>query len=307
MGKINPENTLTFESSQQLFNKVKKRLSSFDALGLIDDGDFYDHVYYVLEGLGLSAYQECEAVIPICDGVGKMPKNLRVHHATFKLRADYGNPPTINEQIPYIYYQTETSNVCPNKCCIECVGDESKQKIVVRTFVNSDEPCERKWSRQFPMVLSPNVRGRHHRHNDRNCAVFSSAENEFTIDDKRNVHVNFDKGELYMQYYGLPFDENELPMVPDQIDISTAIEYRIYSQLFEEFVWNSTVPNIGPLLNDARAQFDFHYGQARYWAKLPSFQRMCQSIRRQRSRNKFWYSATDRTMISSGVPYSYRR
>lgn len=306
MGKINPENTLTFESSQQLFDKVKKKLSSFDALGLIDDGDFYDHVFFVLEELGLGAYRECEAVIPICDGEGQLPKNLRIHHATYKLKGDHGNPPSINEQKPYIYYQTEYSKNCINKCCVECVGEESREKIVVRTFVNGDDDCtNRRYSIQHPMVLSPNVRSKKFDLTDGHCNVFRSRENEFTITDDRKVHVHFDKGELYMQYYGLPFDENELPMVPDQKDISAAIEYRIYSQLFEEFVWNSTVPNLGPILQDARVQYEFYFQAARYWAKLPSFQRMVQSIRRQRNRNKFWYSTSDRTIVPN--IYGYRR
>lgn len=305
MGVINAENTLTFESSQMLFDKVKKRLSSYDALGLIDDGDFYDHVYFVLEELGLGVYKECEAVIPICGGAGQLPKNLRIHHVTYKLKGDHGNPPSINEQKPWIYYtDTEYSKNCLNKCCIECVGEESKTKVVVRTFVNGEDDCQtRRYSNLQPMVLSSNVRSKKFKLTDGHCDIFRSHNNEFTITDDRKIHVHFDTGELYMQYYGLPFDENELPMVPDQKDISAAIEYRIYSQLFEEFMWNSTVPGVQAFLQDARNQFEFHFQQARYWSKLPTFQRMIQSIRRQRNRNKFWYARSERT----AVPRIHRR
>lgn len=297
MGLINAEKMLTYLSSQPLFDKVKKRLSSFDALGLIDDGDFYDHIFFVIEELGLGVYQECQAVIPICDGVGQLPKNFREYHATYKLRADHGNPPDINEQKPVIFYQaTEFHKEANNKCCIDCVGcDEGKIRVVVRTFVNGDN-VERSFAGEHPMILSPNAGircGEDHHHLHKN--VFRSHENELTITDDKKVKVNFKKGELYMQYYGLPFDENELPMVPDQKDIIAAIEYRIYSQLFEEFLWNSTVPNIGPLLQDARAQYEFYFQSARYWSKLPSFKRMVQSIRRQRSMNKFWYAISERT------------
>lgn len=306
MGVINPENMLSFQSSQPLFDAVKKRLSSFDNLGLIDDGDFYDHVYFVIEELGIAAYKECQAVIPICNGEGKLPKNFRVYHATFKCHGDHGHPPSINEQKPLIYYMdTEVSQECPNKCCIDCVGDTiGKTKIVIRTFVNGEDNERHLHRDSNPMILSPNVRVRcsdsgHHHHRD----ILSSHSNEITITDDKKILVNFKHGEVYMQYYGLPFDENELPMVPDQSNIQEAIKYRIYSQLFEEFLWNTTVPGIGVALQDARGQYEFQLAQSRYWAKLPSFQKLVQSIRRERSRNKFWYALSDRTM----VPGTFRR
>src|SRR5690606_8327169 len=107
----------------------------------------------------------------------------------------------------------------------------------------------------------------------------------------------FDNGYIYMQYWGLPIDEKGLPMIPVNESVERAIEYYIYAQLFEEFYWNSTVQNIGNMLQDVRNQYDFYMPQARYWAKLPSFKKMINSIRKVRSRNKFFNYFSDRTIV----------
>ena len=310
MGIINAENTLKFKSSQILFDRIKKRLSSFDAQGLIDDGDFYKHVKYILEQLGQAVYKECEAVVHVKHKKTKLPNNFYMFHAAFKCTPFFNNqPPSINEQKPIIYYtDTEVTQVCPNKCCIECVGNElGKTKIVIRTFVNGEEH-ESHFRNPILLRLSPNVKVPC----TEDClSLLPSAKDEITIDDNHTLHAHFEDGSIYLQYYGLPFDENELPMIPDNEDIERAIEYYIYTQLFEEFYWNSTVPNIAPMLQDVRAQYDrFYLPQARYWAKLPSFQKMVESIRRSRNRKKFYYMAGDRTIAaptSFGYGSGFRR
>jgi len=294
MGIINAENNLKFKSSKILFDRIKKKLSSFDSQGLIDDGDFYYYVKYVMKQLGLAVYKECEAVIIVKDKHVKLPSNFDTFHAAFKCTPEFTDTKSINEQKPIIYYtDTEVTQVCPNKSCIECVGEElGKTKIVIRTFVNGDEQV-RRFRNPILLKLSPNVKAKC----TEDClSLFASDADEITIDDQNVIHTHFDSGSIYIQYYGLPFDENELPLIPDQKDIERAIEYYIYSQLFEEFVWNSTVPNLGPILQDARNQYDFSIGQAKYWAKLPSFKKTIESIRRSRSRRKFFYMEGDKTI-----------
>lgn len=294
MGVINAENTLQFKSSEQLFARIKKRLSSFDSLGLIDDGDFYEYVTDVLRELGLAVLKECEAVVHVKDSQARLPNNFFMFHAAFKCTPDFSMTKSINEQKPLIYYtDTEVSQECPNKCCIECTGREiGKTKIVIRTFINGDEWIGR-YTNPIQLKLSPNVKALC----TEDClSLFSSNLDEITIDDQKIIRTRFDCGSIYLQYYGLPFDENELPMIPDQIEIEKAIEYYIYSQVFEDMMWNSTVANVVTLLQDARNQFNFHMGQARYWSRLPSFNRMIESVRRARSRKKFFYSPWDRTI-----------
>lgn len=294
MGVINAENMLKFKSSQQLFDRIKKRLSSFDAEDLIDDGDFHKHVVYILEELGQAVYKECEAVVEIKNHKGKMPANMRVFHAAMKCRTKGGRVKSVNEQKPLIYYQdTEISQECPpNDCGIRCNEDMGKTKIVIRNFVNGeDEQCSMEAIAGLRLAPGSTIC------TEDGKKMFRNYPDEITIDDDGYVHTAFQEDYIYIQYYGVPIDKNGLPMIPVNETIEKAIEYYILSQLFEDFYLNATVPNIGQSLQYINSRLDFYLPQARYWAKLPSFQKMVNSIRRNRSRNHFFEYQSDRTRV----------
>src|SRR5690348_9892004 len=103
MGVINAENLLQFKSSQQMFDRIKKRLSSFDAEDLIDDGDFHEHVVYILGELGLAVHRECEAILHVKNNKVKLPSNFRTFHAAWQANTRGGSVKSINEQKPLIY------------------------------------------------------------------------------------------------------------------------------------------------------------------------------------------------------------
>lgn len=295
MGVINAENTLSFKSSDSLFDRIKKRLSSYDSAGLMDDGDFHKHVKYILEDIGQAVYKECEAVVEVKDFKAKLPDNFSRFHAAYRCTFNWRNAPkSINEQKPWIYYMdTEITRDCPEKCSIGCEPEFGRTKIVIRTFVNGEENnCGTSRNPRL-LKLSPNVKEQC----TEDClSLFCPQGDEITVKDG-NILTRFNEDSIYIQYLGLPIDANGLPMIPDNEHVEKAIEYYIYTQLFEEWYWNSTVPDIARMLADVRQQYDYHIGMARYWAKLPSFQKMIQSIRRQRGKLKFYQLLTDRTVI----------
>lgn len=293
MGVINAENMLQFKSSDFLIARIKKRLASFDALDLIDEGDFPKHIKYVLEQLGCAVYKECEALSPVINGKAKLPDNFKTFWAAYKCKPSFeSTTKSINEQRPWVFYtQTEITN--DSGCKVKCECDEEKTKIVIRTFVNGEDQRVCSFKNPVLLRLSPNVK---QLCEDDSLSLFCTAPDEITVEDGY-IHAQFTNDSIYLQYYGLPMDENGLLMIPDNEDVEKAIEYYIYTQMFEEFYWNSTVPNIGTMLQDVRAQYDNKFlPAARYWARLPSFQKMVQSIRRSRSRRKFFYSPNDRTI-----------
>lgn len=294
MGKINPENLLQFKSSGQMFDRILKRLQSFDAMQLLDTGDFHKHVAYVMEQLGAAVYRECEAFLKVKDHKTKLPENFKLWHAAFKCHSTFRSTKSINEQKPWIFMiDTEISHECGNKCKYESKHDTGKEKIVIRTFVNGDtEECS--FRNPILLRLSPNVRS--------SCTEdcpnqFHAGADEITVDDNGTIHTKFTEDTIHLQYLGLPIDDDGLPMIPVNEDVERAIEYYILTQEFENMYFNSTVPNIAQMLQYVKGEYNFYLPQARYWAKLPSFQKMVNSVRRARSRRKFFYSAFDRTTV----------
>jgi len=305
MGVINVENFLKFKSSQPLFDRIKKRLSSFDSMGLLDDGDFSKHVVYILEQLGQAAYKECEAILTVNDFKARIPTNFKIFHAAYRCTFKWNrNPPSINEQRPFFFYtDTEISRICgPDSCGAQCIQDHGKTKIVIRTFVNGEDHIGTSHGHPKLLMLSPNVKemctddclSLDHHHNGHHQGYHS--HDEIGVDSNiKHIITRFNDDKIHLQYYGWAMDEFELPMIPDNEFIEKAIEYYIYTQLFEEWYWNGTIQDIVRMLADARQQYDFHIGMARSWAKLPSFQKMVQAIRRQRGNRKFYQFAFDKT------------
>lgn len=304
MGVINAENQLKFRSSSELFNRVKKKLTTFDSQNMIDEGDFYDYVVDILEQLGVSVYKECEAILHVEDFKAKLPCNFKYWFAGYKVHREWGFVPSINEQKPWIYYQdTSINKVCPDgsgNCCVNCQPgkDLEQTKIVVRTFVNGDNFEDSGCFRNpIPLFLSPNVKNHRAPHA---LKIIRTHANEVTIDDEGWLHTRFKHDQVYLQYYGLPFDDNLLPMIPDNTIIEHAIEYYIYTQLFETWYLNSTVPNIAQQLKYVKDEFDRkHFPEAKYFCKLPSFQRCLESIRIMRSKNKFYQFTFDKTKVGA--------
>ena len=295
MGRIIPENNLKFRKSTELFSRITSFLNTYDQQGLIDEGDFHDYVIFVLEQLGVAVYVQHQSLIKVKDHVGKLPCNFKVWEAAYKCHPLQHNIKSINEQRPWIYYMdNEITKECPNDCSIECRGEEQgKTKVVIRTFVNGDTD-EYHYGDLRELVLSPNVQRPHSKDCER---IIPSKMNEVTIDDNELI-CHFKEDSVFMKYYGLPIDDNYLPMIPDNPDIEAAIEYYIYKRLFEQWYLNSTVPDAVNKLKYVIDQYDYHLRQARYWAKLPSFQRMVQAIRRQRNTLNI-YQMQDRTRVGN--------
>lgn len=300
MGVINPENLLSFRSSSTLFNRVTDKLKSFDSQNMIDTGTFYEHVSYILNQLGAAVYKECEALVPVKDFKAELPCNFKLWYAAYKCHPEINTTvPDINEQNnfgqPWIFMQNiEQSSICPENCCISCNRSNEKSRIVVRTFVNGTNTdfCFRE---PMPLFLSPNVKDKCAPH----CMKVAHAGwNEVTIVDNI-MRTRFDNDCIYMQYYGLPIDSDFLPMIPDEESIEKAIEYYIYTMLFEEWYLNSSVPNIVQQLQYVTTQYDYYFKQARYWCRLPSFQKMIQMIKVQRGNNKFYNFNFDKTVVGA--------
>jgi len=144
-----------------------------------------------------------------------------------------------------------------------------------------------------PLYLGPNVKN----YCDPHCMrVVPAGWNEVTIHDK-TMRFRFKENHVYMQYWGIPFDENYLPMIPDESIIESAIEYYIYTKLFEKWYLNSTVPDIANKLKYVKPEYEEYFKQAKYFVNLPSFQKMCQSIRIMKGNLKFYNPTVDRTRV----------
>jgi hypothetical protein len=299
MGVINAERILGFRSSRELFAKINSYLESFASANLIDTGDMYDYIIQMYDQLGVGMWKECESLVEVKEHKAPLPCNFKQWYAAYKCHRNIGGEgaPEINEQLPWIWYQqAELSTVCANEFNVEKTGPQGetvKNKLVIRTFVNGD-PIFNEFHSMTPLTLSPNVKDREAPHY---MKVVPAGYNEVTIDHDKTMRFKFRQDHVYMQYYGLPFDENGLPMIPDESIIEEAIEYYIYTKLMEKWYLNSSVPDIANKLKYVKGEYTEKFRLAKYFVNLPSFQKLVQSVRIQKGNNQFYQPRVDRTAV----------
>lgn len=280
MSTINPGNNLQFKGTDALFGRIRKRLSSYDAVGLVDEGDFYWYIKEIIEKLGVAVYEEAQVAILIKDFKGPMPDNFSYLYAAYKCTPtilDSGSKQTVFPQHGFVFYIDETHE--PYRKCANCAAAKidfiEGEKITVRTFLEG-QPAILRFSNPMLLQLSGNVKGIC----DSKCAnLFCKSPHEITI-DKKTIYTNFDNDSVLMKYYGMAIDrETRLPLIPDSTWIEKCLEDYIIYRIMEDLWFNGNAPDIDKKYQVAKLNSDESLKAALYYCKLPSFQNVINKIR----------------------------
>jgi hypothetical protein len=280
MSLINPANTLNFKSTDNLFARVRKKLKSYNAAGLIDEGDFYYWIKEVIEKLGVSVYDEHQAIMSIEAFKAPLPDNFSYLYAAYKCTpsaVDNSSHNTLFPQTGFVFYTEETHE--PFRKCKNCYAAKIDyvhgDKITIRTYIEG-QPFVLNFTNPLLLRLSKNVKGMCH---DESPNLSCRSQSEITL-NKGFMHTNFDKDCVYIEYYGLAIDpESGLPMVPDNTFIEKCIEDYIIYQIIEALWFNGEAPDMDKRYQVAKANYEESLKSALYYVKLPAFQTIINKIR----------------------------
>jgi hypothetical protein len=282
MSTINPGNNLQFTSADAIFAKVKRRLSSYDKAGLLDEGEWYDDIRYIIDSLGISAYEEKQAIVMIKNYRAPRPEDFSYLYSAYKCTSDYGtSKQTVFPQTGFVFYIDETHE--PYRQCKNCLSAKRDfiegEKITIRTYIEG-QPQILSFNNRVLLELSSNAKNtcsKDSPHFYHRCA------NQITI-DRSTIYTNFEEGAIDMKYYALALDPvSGLPLVPDDTFILKAIEDYIVFRQFQVFYENNSVPDMENRYKEAKIESDNSLDQARHLSKLPSFQTMINKIRADRN------------------------
>lgn len=291
MGVITPVNQLQFKPTSELFSRVKKFLSSFDAAGQIDEGDFYHYVKDTIAEVGIYYYQEQEAILEIKDYKAALPDNFYQLYAAYKCMPGGEPKPVMPVLLDKMDWVTGTE-ISDNACEINCQREDKTFIITMRTYI-AGSLCTRHFHSPILLRLSPHVKPKFCAEGCRNLNITSA--DEITIDEGI-LYTNFTHSAIYLQYYGFPIDEHTgLPLIPQDTHIEKAIEYYILFKTLETLWLNNQAPDIETRVKYLMSQYEFHLAKAKYNAKLPSFQTMIAHIRERRGRFDIYNRLTDTT------------
>jgi len=291
MGVIDPNNMLKFESTDRLFARIKKRLSSFDAAGTIDEGDFYYYVKEVMEKLGVATSEEGQVLLEVKHHKTPLPDNfvyLYAAYSTSPISVTSQSKQDCFPQEGFAMYLEDTwqpFKQCKGNNCLSAKFDFVEGEVLrSRTYIHG-KPNTINYNRPILLRLGSNARkivhpnpelnidAEHFRHKDMY---------EITIHNGF-IHTNFEEGHIFMKYYGFAMDEESgLPLVPNNTFIEKALEDYIVYRILEDMWFNGIVPDLDNRYKIARANSDDSMRAALYYCKLPSFNEAINYIRVQR-------------------------
>ena len=268
---------MIFVSPQSLINKVRSNLKSFDAAGLIDEGDFYDWIKYILTYLNVSSYCPQMAIMELRNKKAALPSNFAYVYAGYELQpvTKLGNSHLIGGSI--ITIEKEVTGNC--ETITPCTELEEDCVINTKYFV---EGSNMKFANPRLIRLSPQVS---HVMVDGECLSLSSnSRKEFFISrNSKTITTNFDGWFMFM-YYGFPVEEETgLPAIPENEIIQEAIEYYLMKRIMELWWLNSSAPDLERRLAAVTNTFDEKMGDAKLWVQTPSFQTLLNLGHRRRS------------------------
>lgn len=293
MGVIT-SSTLNFKSAEYIYSKIKREFKSFDGVNLIDDADFPLYTAEVLKELGVSSFKEEEAVLFVKNGQACLPSDFMYIHAAYKVTpfsSDHGDGRHFQNQIVLENDVTCETLSRQNKCLIDCqCTDKLIEKVTIRQYVN-DSCSTYCYSSPTLLKLGPNVK--QHLGKD-SPNIFATSMDEISIND-RKIFTNFNDGDVYLQYYAFPLDENGMPMIPDLIQVEKAVEWFIKYQILLNFWMVDDIANAQAKWGKAEQIYLQWLAEARYINKLPSFAGMVNYARMRRGINAVsFFSQTDR-------------
>jgi hypothetical protein len=285
MSLINPANNLEFKKNDALFARIRRRLRSFDNAGLLDEGDWYWYIKDMLDMIGVSVYEEKEAMVMIKNYRGPMPEDFSYLYSAYKCTPtdSSGSKNTLFPQTGFVFYIDETHE--PYRQCKNCYAAKRDfvegEKYTIRTYIQG-EPRIINFREPTLLRLGPNSKS-HCTKDCKNKTILGSCPDEITI-DKGTVYANFESDGVLIKYYALPLDpETGLPLIPDNTFYEKAIEdYIIYRTLSDMYL-NSEIPDFDRKLQFVQAEYEKSFGQAQFVSKLPTFQNTVNRIRFERN------------------------
>lgn len=288
MGVINPNNMITFQSTDKLFARVRKRLNSFDAAGILDEGDFYYYIKEVLDQLGVAVSDEGQVLLPVEKFKVALPDNfsyLYAAYSTSPVTTTTQSKQTCFPQEGFALYMEETWQ--PYRQCKNCLSTKFEfaegQALRARTYVQG-QPNVINYHRPQLLRLGPNAKKFAAKDSPNHNPERFHARDPYEITISNGfIYTNFEAGHIFMKYYGFPIDDDSgLPMIPSVTFVEKAIEDYIIYRVIEDIWFNGVVPDMDNRYKMARANSDDSMKSAMYYCKLPSFQEAINYIRIQR-------------------------
>jgi hypothetical protein len=236
-------------NTQSLIAEVKSDLSKYADAHLLDEDSMYRDIVLGLKRFGNDLMQVFEYVVKVEEGTGKLPDNFQTLYFAY-LCNPVGYKPVVEEyhhlQDSLFYTErhvrTKEWNECTN-CCSNVTETTIKEDLYFR---------EKKVAEYY--YGQPQLLRLGKAFNKTSC--HSQCRNKLVRDNPNEIIIvgttlqaNFTEGHIYLQYYGLPQDENGMVDIPETFNghLEMYLEYYVKRRAAERLIGNNDAVGLSTL------------------------------------------------------------
>lgn len=274
---------IKFKKSDELIERVKETLSSYQAAGMIDEGMFYRWIKEILAKLNIPAYTPVHRIQDIEGGEMDIPDDLYNIWTIWRYNewSEVPSPQQIrNDVIRERVGEYHCTDTCNDPCDV-CEFEQKFDTLVIKHYVDYTRLYERCYKKGELLKLR---NYKVDRCDKQSPSIHNNSSLEVTMDNNK-FYFTFEKGSIYIQYFKMLEDENGLPMIPDVVQIEQAIEDYIIYKIFQKLYYNGE-GDFQHLKRESEVAYRASYATALSWVKLPTAAKMVEYINLLRNRYK---------------------
>lgn len=242
---------------QALIAEVRSDLSKFADAHLLDEDSMYRDIVTGLKKLGNDAMELHETVVEVKDGYAELPQNFSVLYlAALCSPIGYNNNPEVEvHDLQSSHFYTErTSYNRKWSECDSCTEEMSQNVIRENVYFQHKKLATFYYDQPILLSLGKTFNRNNCHANCRNKLVRDNP-NQIVI-TKGKLQANFNEGDIYLQYYGLPLDTDGNVDIPETMngDLEEYLEYRLKRKISERLIGNNDAKGLQALYGSYQQQ-----------------------------------------------------
>lgn len=235
-------------TADDIIAKVKRDFQKYSDAGLVDEDELYRDLVFALKKFGNDITYLQETVVEVKDGYANLPRSF------FSLYLAYLCEPVgfvcqdveFNDlQSSHFFVERTKQNSKWNQCDACC---EEKEETFVKENLYFKSGRVEFYYRNPTLLKLGKTFKKDNCHSDCRNKVVRDNPDEIVIVNYK-LQANFNEGSIYLQYYGLPTDENGTIEVPESANghLELYIEYYLKRRLTEMLMTNNDAQGLANL------------------------------------------------------------
>ena len=221
----------------------------YDDANLIDEDSVYRDIVLGLKRFGSNLHELNETVLKVENRQAVLPENFSSLYIAYLCEPlDFEVDSTIEkhvlQNIDFHIERTERDkrwNSC-DPCCTE-----ENEKIIVEKLFYKDKEVKYRYRNPTLLRLGKSF-NRNNCHDKCRNKLVIDCPHEITI-NRGTLYTNFEKGNIYIRYYGIPTDDEGRVLIPNTHNghLETYLEYHVKSRITERLIGSSEAQGLANL------------------------------------------------------------